>query len=150
MNIRPIITSMLALLIGCSSGPVGAEQPPAPPATVNDHVWDCWISSDLRPGVVDYRVRCIADREIAPANPPPDSPQAVLLDLVHDAIHRGEIVQLDRDLAHGRFAEVSTYIRQIPLHQYPYAESWEQGRPRQLVEAILCPGRDECAVLLFR
>lgn len=121
-----------------------------PPPVGNDHAWDCWISSDPTQKIASYLLRCIRDREISPDEPPNNTPQSVLLDVVHDRIHRGETVELDLDLANGRFNDVLSYMWRIRIHQYPYEESFQQAEPELLVQALLCRPTVDCAVHVQR
>lgn len=152
MSLRARIfrSTTLALAIVLVGGYAAAATPGAvgtAPAG-NDHRWDCWVSSDTRHTIVSYLIRCIADRDAAREDPPIDTVEALLLDELHERIHRAEGPEIDRDLALGRFNAVASYIRQIRIHQYPYEESWQQGQPRELVKAVLCPSEPDCPVLL--
>lgn len=154
MTLRSIIRASLAVLVAIHVGSAFAQilldESLDTSTQGNDHVWDCWISADLKTKVVTYMIRCIPDRDVLPADPPADSPQAVILDMIHDHIHRNEAAEIDLDLASGRLAEVSRYIKQVRIYQYPYEESWLQSRPQQLVESVLCKNQTNCAVLLYR
>lgn len=150
MPIRALFLALVFVLTASGTLPARAAETAEPSLTGNDHTWDCWVSTDPHQTVVDYFIRCIHDRDIPPPEPPLDSPQAVLLDLIHDAIHQGQASEIDADYAAGRFIEVGSYIRQIKIHQYPYPESWEQERPKRLVQAALCRQAPDCPVLLFR
>lgn len=148
MSIRFIFRRLLVLLAICHSFSALAAEPVESTTLSPDRGWDCWVSTDLKEVVVSYAIRCIRDRESLPADPPADSLPALLLDIVHENIHRGKAIEIDRDLAAGRLAEASPYIKQIRIHQYPYAESWGEQRPQQLVRAALCKADPDCPVLL--
>ena len=139
---------LIALILLSQIGAPQAQVLLDPLPDGNDHVWDCWISSG-NARIVDYYIRCIRDREIAPPEPPPDSTQAVLLDMIHERIHRNEAIEIDKDLNAGRLNEVLAHIWRIRIHQYPSETSWEQQYPQQLAQ-VLCRKRPDCAVLLFR
>lgn len=148
MSIRSICCRFLVLLAICHSISATATEPVESTVVSPAPGWDCWVSTDLNEVVVSYAIRCIVDREDMPADPPAESLSALLLDIVHDNIHLGRSVELDLDLAAGRLTEVSSYIKQIRIHQYPYAESWGESRPQQLVRAVLCKTAPDCPVLL--
>jgi hypothetical protein len=148
MSIGSIFRRLLVLLAICHSFSATAAEPAGSPASSPDRGWDCWVSTDLKDVAVSYLIRCIRDRETKPADPPADSLPALLLDIVHENIHRGKAIEIDLDLATGRLAEASPYIQQIRIHQYPYTESWGQERPQQLVRAVLCKTDPDCPVLL--
>lgn len=150
MSTRSIFRHFLVLLAICHSFSALAAEPVESTALSPDRGWDCWISTDLKDVAVSYLIRCIRDREDKPADPPVDSLPALLLDIVHENIHHGKSIEIDLDLAAGRLAEASPYIEQIRIHQYPYAESWAQERPQQLVRAALCKTDPDCPVLLSR
>lgn len=148
MSIRSICRHFLILLTTCHSFAALAAEPVESPALSPDRGWDCWVSTDLKDVAVSYLIRCIRDREDKPADPPADSLPALLLDIVHENIHRGNAIEIDLDLATGRLTEASPFIKQVRIHQYPYAESWSEGRPQQLVRAALCKTDPDCPVLL--
>lgn len=148
MSIRSICRRFLVLLAICHSFSASAAEPVGSTELSPDRGWDCWVSTDLKQVVVSYAIRCIRAREDKPADPPAESLSALLLDIVHENIHRGKAIELDLDLAAGRLTEASPYIKQIRIHQYPYAESWGEERPQQLVRAVLCKTDPGCPVLL--
>lgn len=148
MSLHSIFRRFLVLLAICHSVSAPAAEPVESTALIPDSGWDCWVSTDLNAVVVSYAIRCIRAREVPPADPPAESLSALLLDIVHDNIHRGRAIEIDLDLAAGRLAEASPYIKQIRIHQYPYAESWGDGRPQLLVRAALCKTDPDCPVVL--
>lgn len=147
---RSAVRALAAALMFGWAAATPAQEVVTASAAGNDHRWDCWVSSDPQQLIVSYLIRCIADRDVAPEDPPIDTPEALLLDELHERIHRNESVEIDTDLAAGRFATVASYIQQIRIHQYPYEESWQQGQPRELVKAVLCKLEPDCPVLLNR
>lgn len=147
---RSTIRSLTAVLMCAYAAAAPAQAVVTAPPAANDHRWDCWISSDPRQTVISYLIRCIPDRDAPLEDPPLDSPQALLLDELHERIHRNESAEIDAQLAVGRFNAVGSYIQQIRIHQYPYEESWQQGQPRELVKAVLCKLEPDCPVLLDR
>ena len=150
MSPRDAVHRLITLFLALWALPGLAQATPVPSTGDTDMRWDCWVSSDSRQKVVGYAIRCIRDRAVPTTDPIPDSLQAILLDLVHEHIHQGEAIAIDQDLSAGRLAEVSKYIKQIRIHQYPYESSWEDGRPKQLIESVLCRGASECAVVVIR
>lgn len=154
MSIRSAVRLFLVVPASCLAFASIADEAADSTAATEHPGWDCWVSTELKQVVVSYSIRCIRAREAipaaAPADPPTDSPPALLLDIVHKKIHQGNSIDIDVDLAAGRLAEVSPYIRQIRIHQYPYVESWSEGRPQQLVRAALCPANPDCPVLVSR
>lgn len=148
-RLRRIFLALLLSALSVFNSASQAQELLDPPPVDNDHMWDCWISTDDA-AVVTYFIRCIRDREVAPPEPPPDSVQGVLLDLIHERIHLGQTEALDVDLAAGRLEEVLSHIWRIRIHQYPYEESWEQERPQLLVQSLLCSSTPDCLVLLYR
>lgn len=148
MSIRFFFRRLIVLLAICHSFAALAAEPVESIAASPARGWDCWVSTDLKDVAVSYLIRCIQAREVLPADPPANSLPALLLDIVHENIHRGKAIEIDLDLAAGRLAEVGPYIQKIRIHQYPYAESWSEGRPQQLVRAALCKTDPDCPVLL--
>lgn len=139
---------LVTALVGAYAAAAGAQGTVGTTLAGGPLRWDCWISSDPQHTIVSYLIRCIADRGVPPEEPPIDTTEALLLDELHERIHRDEGPEIDRDLALGRFNLVASYIQQIRIHQYPYEESWQQGQPRELVKAVLCKSEPECPVLL--
>lgn len=148
MNFRTAL--LVAALLAGGAGPAAAGELLEPPPADNDHVWDCWISQEFAPKAASYLIRCIRDRDVAPPEPPPDSPEAILLDHVHDLIHQGDSLQLDAEILHGLATELTSHLWQIRIHQYPYEESWRDGRPHLLVQNLLCATTPDCRVLIQR
>ena len=127
-----------------------ANEPVEPLQATDSEVLDCWVSSDMRREVVSYFIRCIKDRPyVDPGNVNLGSIDG-LLDYVHQMIHAGEFLALDRDLANGLESLIAGDLRSIQIHQYPYEESWEARLPQRLVQAVLCDANSACPVHLFR
>lgn len=108
--------------------------------------WDCWVDSGEGGGI-----RCIADRDVRPRSPgdssaDDDEGAEVLLERVHDSLHRGDPAragELVRDRAHLlRPGDVWT----VRLSAPPTETSWLEGRPARLVRALMCRGTPACPV----
>ncbi len=108
--------------------------------------WDCWIATDD-----PVRIRCIADRdslERAIAENPAQDLEAVLLDAIHDAIHRGELRDIDRLLRDNPAVLRPGSMWTVYLYTLPTRESWLEGRPATLIRAVLCRNDRSCRVFL--
>jgi hypothetical protein len=124
---------------------VGAAlaQTPAPPAKL---AWDCWISP-----VKEVTIRCIAAREgNEPADPALDSAEAVVLDHVHNLIHRGKGVEIDGVVLANIDVFRQGSVWNIRLWNYPLEASWAEDRPAKIVRAALCPAGTTCEVFVSR
>jgi hypothetical protein len=150
MKSRTIARGLLAgFALAGAAAPAGAQELLENPPAGNDHVWDCWVSQDWTPAAT-YLIRCIHDRDVPPPEPAPDSPEAILLDHVHELIHQGDSLQLDAEVRYGLLTELAGHVWQIRIHQYPYEESWKEGRPQMLVQRLLCPSTPDCPVMIQR
>ena len=108
--------------------------------------WDCWVSS----GQV-VSIRCIAAREgMEPADPALDSTEAVILDHVHNLIHRGKGIEIDGVVLANIDIFRQGSIWTIRLWNYPLESSWIEDRPARIVRAALCPAGATCEVFVSR
>lgn len=140
MNSALIRTFCLAALLGAAV-PVSATHTPETVAA-----WDCWIAIDD-----PVRIRCIADRdslERAGAEDPAQELETVLLDAIHDAIHRGELRDIDQLLRDNPAVLRPGSVWTVYLYTLPTRESWLEGRPATLIRAVLCQNDRSCRVFL--
>lgn len=148
--IRWLQVSRWLAALWLAAGTVAADDAPLPGTDGDDHVWDCWVSTDLVREVVSYKIRCIRDRPFTdPALADPTTVDG-LLDYVHEMIHAREFAALDRDLASGLGQLLAGHVWSIRIHQYPYDESWDAELPQRLVQAALCESAAACPVMVFR
>ncbi len=151
---RPFaLAGVLALFTAFSlAGPPPAppgQRPPASKAPAAVEAWDCWIDAADGGGI-----RCIADRDRPPTQPgdcsDDDEAAEVLLELVHDYLHRGipgRASELVREESHLLRRDDLWTIR---LHAPPLDSSWRDARPAQLVRSLLCRGQSTCAIRFHR
>ncbi len=141
----------LATALALAGPPIASpgQRHPASTAPAAVEAWDCWIDAGEGGGI-----RCIADRDRA--LPPPgdrtddDEAAEVLLELVHDYLHRGitgRASELVREESHLLRRDDLWTVR---LHAPPLDSSWRDARPAQLVRSLLCRGRSPCAIRFHR
>lgn len=111
--------------------------------------WDCWIESGEGGGI-----RCIADRDTPLPLPEEftddDESAEVLLELVHDYLHRG-MTRRAGELVHDHFHLLRREdLWSIRLSGPPFETSWDEGRPQKLVRALLCSRQAGCSVRFHR
>lgn len=138
----------LLVALWMAAGTATGDDVPLPGTDGDDHVWDCWVSSDVAREVVSYRIRCIHDRQFTDPALADTTTVDGLLDYVHEMIHAREFAALDRDLSDGLGQLIAGHLWSIRIHQYPYEESWQAGHPQQLVRATLCPTTPGCPVVI--
>jgi hypothetical protein len=111
--------------------------------------WDCWVEPGEGGGI-----RCIADRDWPLPLPEEytddDESAEVLLELVHDYLHRGKPRRAGELVQERIHLLRRGDLWSIRLSAPPFETSWEEARPQQLVRALLCPPRTECAVRFHR
>ena len=134
---RVVLAGCLAAL---ATPPVAAEDTPSATA------FDCWISPEGSRFQTEY-IRCIEDRDRAPAGTQPVDPEVVqALDDVHHAFHHDSVPTLDALVAsHGEIVRNGHYWK-IRIISYPSEWSWQDGRPQELVRTTVCHDSPECAV----
>lgn len=120
---------------------------PTPHAAVT--AWDCWIDAGEGGGI-----RCIADRDIPLPLPDAytddDEAAEVLLELLHDYLHRGMPMRAS-ELVHDRFYLLRRDdLWTIRLSSPPFETSWSDERPQLLVRSLLCRGLPGCAIRFHR
>lgn len=109
--------------------------------------FDCWVGYDGKPYFTSY-IRCIADRDL-PQAAPLDPESDLLLDLLHRELHTRSGAEAERTMkAHMELVREARAVWSIRIHSYPYEWSWNEGRPEQLVRAVLCPKNVPCAVMI--
>lgn len=129
--------------------PAGARPASARTAAVPVPAWDCWVDA-----VEGGGIRCIVDRD-RPLPPPDDytdddEAAEVLLELVHDYLHRGKpgrASELVREESHLLRRDDLWTVR---LSAPPLETSWHEERPQRLVRSLLCRGSPACAVRFHR
>ena len=111
--------------------------------------WDCWVDTAESGGI-----RCIADRDVPAALPEDysddDEAAEVLLELVHDNLHRGRPLRASELVREKAFLLRREDLWTIRLNAPPYETSWAESRPQVLVRSLLCRGRPDCRVRLLR
>jgi hypothetical protein len=119
---------------------------PARPAV---SAWDCWIDAAESGGI-----RCIADRDTPTSLPEEytddDEAAEVLLELVHDNLHRGASLHASELVREMAFLLRREDLWTIRLSAPPHESSWSESRPQALVRSLLCRGRRDCAVRFHR
>ena len=117
------------------------------PAAVK--AWDCWVDTAESGGI-----RCIADRDVPPALPEEytddDEAAEVLLELVHDNLHRGRPLHASELVRERAFLLRREDLWTIRLSAPPYESSWAEARPQALARALLCRGQPDCTVRFHR
>lgn len=123
-------------------------------------MWDCWISDDSA-DIISYSIRCINDqtagsggRTTSSTNTSTNTSAGIVPGPLDDALghvrrrlRAGEILALDQDLVNGLGEALYGHLWSIRIHQYPYEDSWQAGRPQELVRATLCPTSPACPVV---
>ncbi len=109
----------------------------------------CWIGTDGAP-LFTRRIRCIADRELR-FEELPDLESPNIIDILHRELHFGSGVSAERVFKANieRIRETGE-VWNIRIFTDPYDSSWEERRPQQLVNAVLCPIDTICAVMFTR
>lgn len=111
--------------------------------------FDCWIGNDGRP-YFTYFIRCIADRDIAPAAST-DIRFDVVLDQLHRELHEGSSAGAEQTfISNIELINESAGVWNIRIYSYPPDWSWEEGMPERLVHAVLCPEAGACPILIRR
>jgi hypothetical protein len=144
-HVRMESLRLLCLLLGFATAPALAQTTDGPPAEVG---FDCWIGTEGPPFHLTY-IRCISDREL----PHPELADARLNDFL-DRLHRefhdksGKAAE-QMYKANIELVRESRSVWNIRIYSYPYELSWAEGRPQQLVRAVLCPKDIPCTVVLL-
>lgn len=109
----------------------------------------CWIGTDGAP-LFTRRIRCIADRELR-LEELPDMESPNIIDILHRELHFGSGVSAERVFKANieRIRETGE-VWNIRIFTDPYDSSWEERRPQQLVNAVLCPSNLTCTVMFTR
>lgn len=109
----------------------------------------CWLGSDGAPFFA-RKIRCIADRELR-LEELPDLQSPTIVDLLHRELHFGSAASTERMFkAYIERVRESGEVWNIRIFNEPYDSSWEQRRPQQLVNAVLCPRDMTCTVMFTR
>jgi hypothetical protein len=110
--------------------------------------FDCWISPETK--FITYYIRCIADRDLPPFDPSPETPeQAHALDTIHRVLHDdGPTEELDRLLAMNG-GLIRQKVAAIRIYSYPSEWSWQEENPQALAR-MLCPEGSVCSVFVRR
>ncbi len=108
--------------------------------------WDCWIG-EHKP----ISINCIRHRKPMGQAIKADSDEAheaMLLEVIHERIMSQRTAGLEEFVkAHlGDLGEGALHV--IPIWDYPDEFSWMEGRPIELVRAMLCPEHTPCSVTL--
>lgn len=141
---RAISLGMLPLLFAAATA--FGQTAAAPPAVVGFH---CWIGTDGAP-LYTRRIRCIADRELR-LEEMPDLESPNIVDLLHRELHFGSGVSTEKLFkANVERVRESREVWNIRIFTDPYDSSWEEQRPQQLVNAVLCPRDLTCTVTFTR
>lgn len=109
---------------------------------------DCWVGQDGPPLHVNF-IRCMVDRDL-PYPPLADQKLDAFLSNLHTELHSKSGADAER-LYKGNIELVreSVSVWNIRIFTYPYEWSWEEGRPQQLVRAVLCPRDVNCTVKVY-
>lgn len=109
---------------------------------------DCWIGLDGGRAPVNY-IRCIIDRDL----PHPELANLRLdafLDSLHAELHQKSGADAERLYkANLSLVKEAPAVWSIRIISYPYEWSWDEGRPQQLVRAVLCPADTACTVNVY-
>ena len=109
----------------------------------------CWIGTDGAP-LFTRRIRCIADRELR-LEELPDLESPTIVDILHRELHFGSGVSTEKVFkANIERVRESGEVWNIRIFTDPYDSSWEERRPQQLVNAVLCPRDLTCTVMFTR
>jgi len=151
--VRPVLALAGALaaamaLAGPSPVSPGPGSPSArAPAAVD--AWDCWVETGP-----DGGIHCIADRDRPRPLPEDytddDEVADVLLELVHDYLHRGSVRRAGELVREERHLLRRGDLWIIRLNAPPLDSSWLEARPGKLVRSVLCRGQPGCAVRFHR
>lgn len=140
----PISFGILAIL--CAAATAFGQTTAAPTPEVGFH---CWVGTDGAP-LFTRRIRCIADRELR-LEEMPDMESPNIIDLLHRELHFGSGVSTEKLFkANIERVRESREVWNIRIFSDPYDSSWEERRPQQLVNAVLCPRDTTCAVMFSR
>ncbi|MDP2133018.1 MAG: hypothetical protein Q8J99_05350 [Sulfuritalea sp.] len=137
---------VLSIFLGVflTAASVRAQTTDVPPAGVG---FDCWVGHDGKPFFTNY-IRCIADRDL----PHPElvnQQSETFLHLLHQELHAKSGADAEAMMkANIELVRETRSIWNIRIHSYPYEWSWREGRPEQLVRAVLCPADLPCTVLV--
>lgn len=136
-----LLTALLAASVALAQVPAEA---------VANAGFDCWIGNDGQP-FFTYFIRCIADRDIAPPAAT-DTRFDVVLDRLHHELHDGSSATAEQTLKSNiALIKESGGVWNIRIYSYPPDWSWQEGRPEQLVRAVLCPADGgNCPVFIRR
>jgi hypothetical protein len=144
---RYVFAAGLAL---AALGNAGAQEVIGTAPARNDHLWDCWIGHGVGANAAGYVIRCIGDREAVTTDPAPGTPEAKLLDRIHDLIHAGDLEQLDNEVAQGLSKKIAGHLWQIRVPEYPPEADWSAGKPHKMVQKLICAGVRDCPVMIQR
>jgi len=137
-----VFSIFLGVFLAAASA--GAQTADSPPDGVG---FDCWVGHDGKPFFTNY-IRCIADRDL----PHPElvnQQSETFLNLLHQELHAKSGAAAEAMMkANLELVRESRSIWNIRIHSYPYEWSWQEGRPEQLVRAVLCPRDVPCTVMV--
>jgi hypothetical protein len=141
-----LLSSIGILAILFAAATVFAQTTGELPVGVGFH---CWIGTDGAP-LFTRRIRCFADRELR-LEEMPDMESPTIIDLLHREVHFGSGVSTEKMFkANIERVRESREVWNIRIFSDPYDASWEERRPQQLVNAVLCPRDLTCAVMFSR
>jgi hypothetical protein len=126
------------------AGVAGAQTADGTPSGIG---FDCWIGSDCKPFFTHY-MRCFADRDLP--HPELSNPNSdALLDLLHRELHQHSGADAEKMFkANIELVRETRSVWNIRIHSYPSDWSWQEGTPKRLVRAVLCPKEAPCAVMV--
>ncbi len=108
--------------------------------------WDCWIGDHKPISINCIRHRKPIDQAILADSD--EAHEAMLFEVIHERIMSQRTAGLEEFVkAHlGDLGEGALHV--IPIWNYPDEFSWMEGRPVELVRAMLCPDHTPCSVTL--
>jgi len=109
---------------------------------------DCWVGEDGPPYHIHY-IRCIRDRDL-PYPPNADQRLDAFLDDLHRELHQRSGLDAERKYkANIQLVRETASVWSIRINSYPYEWSWQEGLPRRLVHAALCPAEADCSINVY-
>lgn len=109
----------------------------------------CWLGADGAPFFA-RKIRCITDRELR-LEEMPDMTSPTIIDILHRELHFGSAASAERLFkANIERVQEGAEVWVIRIFNEPYESSWEERRPQQLVNAVLCPRATTCTVMFTR
>ncbi|MDO8340546.1 MAG: hypothetical protein Q7T59_01085 [Candidatus Woesebacteria bacterium] len=140
----PGLIAVLTILFAAASAFGQTADEPVP--GVGFH---CWIGTDGAP-LLTRRIRCIADRVLR-LEEMPDMQSPTIIDILHRELHYGSGVSTEKMFkANIERIRESREVWNIRIFTDPYDASWEERRPQNLVNAVLCPVDMSCTVMFTR